>query len=244
METLEREKVFVQRLNIVLVQILKQEWPQNWPSFIPDLVGAAKTSESLCENNMVILQLLSEEVFDFSKDELTAAKTKLMKETMNEQFQLVFSLCDLVLDRGTKPRLLTQTLKTLLRFLSWIPLGFIFQTPLIDRLLNKFFPVQIFRNDALSCLTEIASLSEDADAYADVFIRLHNSVVAKLENGMLPLSVNVAQEFERVKENDREFVQQLALFFGGFFAVHLPLLERVDVGIGAPSVFRAIEIKN
>ncbi len=56
----------------VLVDILKQDWPHKWPSFIPDIVGASKTNETLCENSMAILRLLSEEVFDFSKDSLTA----------------------------------------------------------------------------------------------------------------------------------------------------------------------------
>ena len=57
-----------------MVQILKQEWPHKWQSFIPDIVGASKTSETLCENSMVILKLLSEEVFDFSKDEMTQVR--------------------------------------------------------------------------------------------------------------------------------------------------------------------------
>ena len=55
----------------MLVDILKQDWPHKWPSFIPDIVGASKTSEGLCENSMAILRLLSEEVFDFSKDSMT-----------------------------------------------------------------------------------------------------------------------------------------------------------------------------
>ena len=54
--------------------MLKQEWPHRWPSFVPDLVGASKTSETLCENSMVILKLLSEEVFDFSRGSLTQAR--------------------------------------------------------------------------------------------------------------------------------------------------------------------------
>lgn len=48
-----------------------QEWPHRWPSFIPDLVSASKTSETLCENSMRILRLLSEEVFDFARLDLT-----------------------------------------------------------------------------------------------------------------------------------------------------------------------------
>ena len=39
-------------------QIVKQEWPHNWTTFVSDIVGASKTSESLCTNNMAILKLL------------------------------------------------------------------------------------------------------------------------------------------------------------------------------------------
>ena len=56
------------------MQILKHEWPSKWTSFIPDIVAASKTSETLCENSMVILKLLSEEVFDFSRGELTQVR--------------------------------------------------------------------------------------------------------------------------------------------------------------------------
>ena len=58
----------------VAVQILKQDWPSKWPSFITDIVSASKTSELLCENSMVILKLLSEEIFDFSRGELTTVR--------------------------------------------------------------------------------------------------------------------------------------------------------------------------
>ena len=37
---------------------MKQEWPHNWTTFVSDIVGASKTSESLCTNNMAILKLL------------------------------------------------------------------------------------------------------------------------------------------------------------------------------------------
>lgn len=45
------------RINVDLVQVLKHEWPARWPRFIPDLVAAAKSSETLCENCMVILKV-------------------------------------------------------------------------------------------------------------------------------------------------------------------------------------------
>ncbi len=57
------------------MQILKQDWPAKWQSFIPDLVGASKQNETLCENSMIILKLLSEEIFDYSKGELTQVRS-------------------------------------------------------------------------------------------------------------------------------------------------------------------------
>ncbi|KAJ1632955.1 armadillo-type protein [Pavlovales sp. CCMP2436] len=64
---LRGNKLFISKLNLILVQVIKQEWPHNWPSFISDVVNASKANETLCENNMAILKILSEEVFDFSK---------------------------------------------------------------------------------------------------------------------------------------------------------------------------------
>ena len=72
--TASAERTMIHQMNKVLVSILKQEWPHNWPSFIGDICGASKNSEILCENNMHILRLLSEEVFDFSKDSMTTVR--------------------------------------------------------------------------------------------------------------------------------------------------------------------------
>lgn len=75
-----------QMFYLIFLQILKQEWPKHWPTFISDIVGASKTSESLCQNNMVILKLLSEEVFDFSSGQITQVKAKHLKDRYATDF--------------------------------------------------------------------------------------------------------------------------------------------------------------
>lgn len=144
-ESMKQNQIFLNRLNIVLVQILKQDWPQNWPTFIPDIVGSSKTSESLCENNMKVLLLLSEEIFDFSKDTLTSSKVKTMKETLNEEFAQIFQLCEFILEASQKTSLIICTLHTMQRFLTWIPLGYVFETNLVPGLIAKFLPTPTYR---------------------------------------------------------------------------------------------------
>ncbi|CAF5218144.1 unnamed protein product, partial [Rotaria magnacalcarata] len=58
-------------------------------------------------------------------------------------------------DKSRHPPLLLVTLETLLRFLSWIPLGYIFETNMVNTLIETFFTVPMFRNVTLRCLTEI-----------------------------------------------------------------------------------------
>ena len=140
------------KLNLVLVQIVKQEWPHNWASFIPDLVNSSKTGESICSNNLNILLLLSEEVFDFSAEQMTSTQVKEMKQNLNNEFASIFQLCEYVLQNSQEPNLLRTTLKTLLRFLHWIPLGYIFETNLIETLVLRFFPHDVFQNVTLECL--------------------------------------------------------------------------------------------
>lgn len=143
--SLKAHKTYLDRLNLTLIEILKQDWPNNWPTFISDIVGSSKSSESVCENNMKILRLLSEEVFDFSRESMTSIKVKTMKESLNEEFSQVFQLCEYILDASQRQSLLLCTLQTLQRFLTWIPLGYIFETNIVPGLLSKFFPIPIYR---------------------------------------------------------------------------------------------------
>eukprot|EP01027_Heterolobosea_sp_BB2_P013948 GEZU01020074.1.p1 GENE.GEZU01020074.1~~GEZU01020074.1.p1 ORF type:complete len:444 (+),score=119.35 GEZU01020074.1:82-1413(+) len=225
-ETLQRERTFINKLDLILVQIIKQEWPHQWRNFIPEIVGASKTKESLCENNMNIFKILSEEVFDFSSGEMTQAKIKELKESFNQEFQLIFQLCDFILGNSQNPTLIATTLQTLLKFLNWIPLGYIFETNMINMLVNKFFPVPQFRNSALQCLTEIGSL-DIPNMYTTQFEQLFIHFMRNITM-MLPPTTNIPDAYERGSDEDQAFIQYLSLFFTGFLKFHLKIVERPE----------------
>ncbi|OIV94964.1 hypothetical protein TanjilG_22161 [Lupinus angustifolius] len=198
------ERLYVNKLNIILVQILKHEWPARWRSFIPDLVSAAKASESICENCMAILKLLSEEVFDFSRGEMTQQKIKELKQSLNSEFQLIHELCLYVLSASQRTELIRATLSTLHAFLTWIPLGYIFESPLLETLL-KFFSLPAYRNLTLQCLTE----------------------------SILPPTTNIPEAYAHGSNEEQAFIQNLALFFTSFYKVHIRILEFTQENISA-----------
>ena len=93
---------------------------------------------------MVILRLLSEEIFDYSAEQMTQAKIKGLKNQLGDEFSEIFKLCCEVLEEAQKTSLIKATLETLLRFLNWIPLGYIFETSIIDLLITRVsFPLGV-----------------------------------------------------------------------------------------------------
>ncbi|KAH8058484.1 hypothetical protein JL721_9505 [Aureococcus anophagefferens] len=132
---------------------------------------------------MHILRLLSEEVFDFSKDAMTTAKIRTMKESLNAEFAQIFRLCE------------------------------------------------FFRNAALECLTEIASLSDLEPKYDEAFVRLYVGALQALGQ-IVPRDASLAAAFDAAsgRDADQLFVSRLALFFSGFFKAHLRLVETREHG--------------
>ena len=216
------QRSYVGKLNVVLVQLAKQDWPHRWPSFISDLVGAAKTSEPLCENCMAILKLVSEEVFDFSEGEMLSNKVKSLKAQLNSEFQQVYQLCDYVLHASRKPELVSATLETLHAYLSWVPMGYIFETNIVETIL-ALFPHPPFRNNALRCITEVANL-QVGPSFDAHFVHVYRVFMGHLAT-LLPASLDVADAYEKGSDSEQVFVQNLAMFFGAFFKNHLGAIE-------------------
>lgn len=224
-ESLAKQRLFASKLNLQIVEVAKHDWPGQWPTFIAELVQSAKNSESICENNMNILKLLNEEIFDYSAGKMTRAKIDHLKNTLAKEFQLIFKLCFMVLSKAKKPSLLLMTLQTLLGFLNWIPLAYIFETALVPLLVSKYFPPPPSRVLTLQCLTEIAALSLGSK-YASFFVKLFSNFMTELAK-IIPRGANLSAGYRKAGENDRKFVHFLILFLTTMFKTHLEALEEL-----------------
>eukprot|EP01029_Cantina_marsupialis_P023581 TRINITY_DN590987_c0_g1_i1.p1 TRINITY_DN590987_c0_g1~~TRINITY_DN590987_c0_g1_i1.p1 ORF type:complete len:1054 (-),score=329.14 TRINITY_DN590987_c0_g1_i1:193-3354(-) len=211
------------KMNLALVAIVKKEWPHNWPTFIPELVESSKSSETLCQNNMDILKLLSEDIFDFAEEDLVSKRKEMMSSGLNEEFGKIFELCEMIFNNSTRIPLIQVTLEAFERFITWIPVGYIFQTDLLPQLVTKFFEVSQFRNGVMKCLREVASLeiTSDLNDTVKVFFRTFMEQLCEI----LPLDVDIAEAFKTGDDNARVFINELAQFFHNILSRNLELFE-------------------
>ncbi|KAJ1371989.1 hypothetical protein KIN20_034041 [Parelaphostrongylus tenuis] len=207
----EKNSLLLHKLNLVLVQIVKQDWPKNWPSFITDIVESSKTSDSICINNMNILSLLSEEVFDFGSLNLTQAKEQHLKQQFCGQFQEIFTLCITILEKCPANSIVEATLKTLHRFLSWIPVGYVFETNITQLLSENFLARAAYRWKVRIVLTK-----EKLCAMFCATIK---------EIGSLLGARDLAAAYQSGTDDDQKFISCLAQFLVAFLKDHSALVE-------------------
>jgi len=225
-------KELLSKLDLSLVYILNQQGPEELTVFLPPFLAASTKSESLCQNNMQILKYISEEIFD-KKDTMVRAKAQKLKDSMCELFGQIFQLCQFVISKSETFNLLLMTLQTLLNFLGWIPIGYVFKRhengfDLIETLVTKFLNVPRFRNITIACLTEIASISAsgaDAAVINPKQVAMFTETM-KVMQATIPLAtVNLATVYATASDQEREFVQNLGLFLSTFLKEQGTLLE-------------------
>ena len=176
---------------------------------------------------MSILRLLSEEVFDYSADQMTSQKTRNLKDTMCNQFSEIFKLCQSVLRTADSASLLRTTLETLLRFLNWIPLGYVFETDIIDIIISKFLKPPETRNIAMKALTEIAGLPIGPQfQYNQKLVQMFTETLTNVAE-FIPPSIDLRSTYRKSNSRDQEFVQNLALFLCAYFSTHLSIIENL-----------------
>eukprot|EP01060_Flectonema_neradi_P008590 TRINITY_DN16125_c0_g1_i1.p1 TRINITY_DN16125_c0_g1~~TRINITY_DN16125_c0_g1_i1.p1 ORF type:complete len:828 (+),score=123.29 TRINITY_DN16125_c0_g1_i1:42-2486(+) len=233
-EKLRASKMILEKINTTLVYILKKDWPERWPTFIQEIVDSARFSDALMQNNLAIIRQLSEEIFDFSQGRMTRRQIMVRKEALNSEFPSVFSLINFVLSSKDDPSLINEALKCLLATLSWIPLGFMFETNLVAMLVQRFIPVGITRNTACRCLTEIACLKENlTPSNKELYHQLLHGMLQQLQQ-IMPIcqaashSQTVSSFYSLPSDsggNNEEFIQILTQFLTALFKNHLPDLD-------------------
>ncbi|KAG0671938.1 Karyopherin transporter [Maudiozyma exigua] len=226
-EIFKTQKNLINKCDLTLVQVLKQEWPENWPEFIPELIGSSNSSINVCENNMIILKLLSEEVFDYSAEQMTQKKALHLKESMSKEFEQIFKLCFRVLEEGSSPSLVVAALESLLRYFHWIPYRYIYETNILELLSTKFLASAETRAVTLKCLTEVSSLDipQDNAAIKTQTVLFFQNTLQQIANNVIPPTADLKASYSMANGTDQSFLQDFAMFLTTYLTHHRNLLE-------------------
>ncbi|CAL9736999.1 exportin-1 [Monosporozyma servazzii] len=226
----------IQKADLILVHILKKEWND---VFIRDLINSSYVSNSVCRNNLYILKLMAEEIFDdeLGQGSLTQAKRFKLRESLSHDFQQILLLCYNILSDNEMKEIKTMplfeaTLSTLNKYLDWIPLKFVFDSNITPLLIDKYLIQSETRSITLKCLTTIMNSTENIDSipnFQQSIIQYFQSILTIVNNNILPTTstLDLNEIYIQSTSQDQSFLQDWELFLCTFLTRHRTILENM-----------------
>lgn len=148
----DRRPEIVQQLNAVLVHILFEEWPQNWPSFLSQLIERAKTQRENALNAIRILEMLSLEVRTTS---IHSVREKQLVTALHKYFHVVFGLFHAIFTTIDDLELRRMSFECLAEYLGWIDLKLISFDLVVDALFECALANPELRETGLKCILAV-----------------------------------------------------------------------------------------
>ena len=217
----------IRKCDITLVEILKQDWPDNWPDFIPELINSSMTDPSICSNNLIILKLLYEEIFDFSSDQMTQAKVIKMKKSMSQVcLQIYLHIIDILKLNDITGTLEIAALECLLGYSEWIPPDYVFQTNVLQLLSSIYIKKPETRNITLKCLTTITAVAvpsnpQNIAQMVESFVYVLKNLTIDFPSAASGLKLTYASS----NFTKQQFFQDLATYLTRFLKIYREKLE-------------------
>ena len=221
----------IRKCDLTLVEILKQEWPEEWPEFITELIQSSASNINVCENNLMILKLLYEEIFDFSEGKMTQAKIMKMKKSMSAVCLQIYShIIDIMNLKVNSNTLKQSALVCLLNYLDWVSSEYVFQSGVLQLLSATYLAEKETRNLSLQCLTTIISIAVPANEQdKNQILQSFENVLTTLGKVIPPATSGLKLTYASSNFQRQQSFQELAKYLTKFLKVYREKLE-IDNG--------------
>lgn len=221
---IRQNRALLTKMNTTLVSIAKREWPVRWPTFIQDICSSAGPQDPMVENNLNLLRLVGEEVFEFGEKTLTSRWIERKKKALAEDFRFIMELCVIVIVNAQDTNLLKAALSTLEVYVPWMTPEVIYNEQVLERISQLVVGDGNVRVEAVRCLTEISatrmSSGAEGDRQVNLFLRAFRCAFENILK-VLPTTHSSVMErtvalYEQGSSVDREYVTNLNLLLISF----------------------------
>ena len=240
----------INKLNIVIVLIAKNEWTTSWPNFISELCTSSKSDPNLCDNNMKLLILLSEEINVFWKNSLTAKKAYELREKMSKEFIEVFNLCQLIINNSNSvsKTLLIRAIQLFAEYMNWFPINLTLNQDIMKKTLLNFKDMSSCRTETMKCLGNLFGIKmknlsqQEISAYRNLLTQMYQTFIQIMDEQIVR-GKNFAEQYKYLETHDaakitgyEEMTHSFEMALINYFKSNIPYIQSYDFPEGTQQV--------
>ncbi|KAI5128216.1 exportin-1 [Nematocida parisii] len=223
-QTQAESKVLVKQFNQVLIEIIKREWPEKWPTLIGDLLDASKGDCSVCANSFNLLALLCDTVFNFNES-LVSERVSALQAQMKNELGSIYEMVVNILEKVSSgeiyvPNDLTiSSLNLLLIMVPQLPAECLFQPALLD-VVVKYIESE-FATHAVQVIRSVFTRKEactSTEAFIGVLRKCFVGVGAFFEKYFRMFNAShtggIKAHYASFLPKDVNLIREVVLFYG------------------------------
>jgi exportin-5 len=197
---IETEPGFIQqKLGSLVAEMIKREWPQQWPTLVPSLIQLSRVDQTRCTLVLIVFQVLIEDVLEFNES-LPLERRRELRMAIVACLPTLLPALESFLASGSTAApgvtsVLLAGLKVLAALIPQIPVSSLLEHHFLDLLL-RYLTNPAVRGPACDCLIAIFEIRDPKDSREELLCIL-------LQAGPSWLCVCVR---ERERERERECV--------------------------------------
>jgi len=222
-EERSKKETVLKGMNQILIEIIKREWPEKWPTLIPDLLAASNGDSRVCKNTFNILDDLCNDIFNFPKT-MVAARAKALQEQMRREFAEIFRLVYSILEKvsvgevSVPGELVVASMEILRRILPHLEMGYVLQTN-ISEIVCRYVDTA-FNAEAIEVLKEVLEKEpqeSEREAFHEVVRGVFVNMSAFIEKYLREFESahrgKLKEHYSRMTEKNAATVKKMVLFF-------------------------------
>ncbi|KAJ5067402.1 exportin-1 [Anaeramoeba ignava] len=230
-ETKESNKLLLNKLNLILIEILKKQQTQD---LLLQIISQSSSSPLVYENTIIIIQLLLEDVFEFSQKELTNDSTKILKEQIKTiQFEIFKILTEVLIEfsqiNNFEEENHLQIIQVVISLLSILfrevsPEN-IYQMNIIDQISINYLQEPKTSYISMKFLADISGIKsgfEFKEEYIKLFVDTTSSLMKIFQQN------DLNEIFKHGLDEDHFFLKNIAIFLSKTLQAHFNLLFQQD----------------
>ncbi|KAG8182949.1 hypothetical protein JTE90_003327 [Oedothorax gibbosus] len=162
------EQVYIKdAVSRIVVELIKREWPQHWPSLMDELHNLCVMGDTQTELVLLIFSRLADDIVQFMnvpdvrRRDIYKTLVLHLPDLFSFFWKTLLQKVDSIenVKHSTElemqnSRLIQVTLETLSTFVEWVPISYLVEIPLF-KLLSKLLGMENLRMTATSCLLSI-----------------------------------------------------------------------------------------
>jgi exportin-1 len=185
--------------NQVFIEILKFEWPGRSPDLVSELVSSGNSSPEMCQNCMLLLRMLAQELGEFSDSNLTTSQTADMTAAFQATLPAVVPLIHFAF-QSQNDELILETLRATKAFIRSTTDHRIFaEANFLGTICSDLLPNARFTLECIAVFSELASsnisFGMGQNPIAELFVPMVEALGAIIPDSIRDPEANLSADF-------------------------------------------------